>query len=66
MWPGIVEIAPVLLHYPIQVALAQDQEVVVRPLFWTQKMTFLRTQFFNIPLSKPLALKLSRGQVAQR
>ncbi len=29
-------------------------------------MTSLRTQFFNIPLSKPLALKLSRGQVAQR
>ena len=29
-------------------------------------MTFLRTQFFNTPLNKPLALKLGRGQVAQR
>ena len=42
------------------------REGVVRPFFWTLEMTSLRTQFFNIPLSKPLALKLSRGQVAQR
>ena len=43
-----------------------EERTVVRPFHWTQKTAFLRTQFFNNPLSKPLALVLSGGQVAQR
>ena len=42
------------------------KEIVVRPFSWTRKQAFLRTQFFNILLSEPLALELGRCEVAQR